>query len=454
MDANKLQSLRAQIKKQLGDSTQLFEGSRKSYIVDDKKPELVITPSDSKQIAAIMESANSSRAAVIPWGGGTKITTGNLPARYDIALDVRNLNSLKEYEPTELLVIAGAGMTLSKLNDALAEHNQFLPLNPPNPEKTTIGGILASNAYGYLRDTYGIARDMTLGLRFVRADGTQVKGGGKVAKNVAGYDLTRLLIGSWGTLGVITEAALRVHPVPEKQTTLIAGFNKLSSAVDATFGILNSYFTPTFMIILNGALAGKITEQIDINIKNAAYLLVIGVDELKDTVLWQMDNIKTVCQRNSVVICDVLPDDIALQARNTLRDYPSAEYSGAVCKISATKTGVVNLLNFLQNMVRRVTFSVEILSYFGSGIVYVLIPFPEDIDDSFKNKVKEFLIRFRLFAEEHGVFYTLEHVPIWLKKPRALNIWSDFPGVTIMRKIKKQFDPNNVLSPERFIKET
>jgi len=417
MDADNLQSLSAQIKKQLGDSTPMFEGSRERYIIDDKKPDLVVTPSDAHQIASIMESAHSSRAAVIPWGGGTKITTGNIPERYDIALDVRKLNLLKEYEPAELLVIAGAGMTLSKLNEALAEYNQFLPLNPPHPEKTTIGGILASNAYGYLRDTYGTVRDMTLGLRFVRADGTQVKGGGKVAKNVSGYDLTRLLIGSWGTLGIITEAALRIHPVPEKQTTILAGFENLSSTVDAAFEMQN-------------------------------------VDELEETVCWQVDNIKTVCQKNHVFMCDVLPDDAALQVRNNLRDYPSAENSGAVCKISATKTGVVNLLNFLHDLKSRTGFSVEILTYFGSGIVYVLMPFPSDIDDLFKNEAVEFVKNLRLFAEEDSGFCTLEHAPVWLKKPRLLRVWPAFPGETIMKKLKKQFDPNNVLNPERFIRQT
>ena len=452
MDADSLHLLRAKITEQLRDSTPIFEESCEPYIIDDKKPELVIAPSDTQQIAAIMESAHSSCAGVIPWGGGTKIATGNLPTRYDIALDVRNLNSLKEYEPTELLVIAGAGMTLSKLNEALAEHNQFLPLNPPHSEKTTIGGILASNAYGYLRDTCGTARDMTLGLRFVRSDGTQVKGGGKVAKNVAGYDLTRLLIGSWGTLGIITEVSLRVRPVPEKQTTVIAGFNKLSSAVDAAFEILNSYFAPTFMIILNRALAGKITEQMNIDIRNDVYLLVIGVDELEDTVHWQVDNIKRVCQQNHVFMYDVLPDDAVLQARNTLRDYPSAEYSGAVCKIAATKTGVVNLLNFLQDTKSHTNFSIEILSYFGSGIVYILIPFSAACDDSFKNEVKEFVIKLRLFAEEHGGFCTMEHAPVWLKK--QVPVWSGFPGETIMRKLKKQFDPNNILNPDRFIRQT
>ncbi|KPK94083.1 hypothetical protein AMJ80_05610 [bacterium SM23_31] len=454
MDADNLQSLRAQIMKQLGDSTPIFEESRERYIIGDKKPDLVVTPSDAHQIASIMESAHSSRAAVIPWGGGTNITTGNLPEHYDIALDVRKLNLLKEYEPAEFLVIAGAGMTLSKLNEALAEHNQFLPLNPPHPEKTTIGGILASNAYGYLRDTYGAARDMTLGLRFVRADGTHVKGGGKVAKNVAGYDLTRLLIGSWGTLGIITEAALRIHPVPEKQTTILAGFENLSSTVDAAFEMQNSYFAPTFIVVLNRTLAGKIAAQINMDIENGAYMFVIGVDELEETVSWQVDNIKTVCQKNHVFICDVIPGDIALQVRNNLRDYPSAEYTGVVCKIAATKTGVVNLLNFLHDLKSRTGFSVEILTYFGSGIVYVLMPFPSDIDDLFKNEAVEFVKNLRLFAEEDSGFCTLEHAPVWLKKPRLLRVWPTFPGETIMKKLKKQFDSNNVLNPERFIRQT
>ena len=127
MDADKSQLLRAQITEQLGESAPIFDNTRGNYIIDDKKPELAVTPSDAQQVAAIMESAHSSGAAVIPWGGGTKITTGNLPVRYDLALNIQKLNSLIEYEPAELLVIAGAGMTLAKLNETLAEHNQFLP---------------------------------------------------------------------------------------------------------------------------------------------------------------------------------------------------------------------------------------------------------------------------------------------------------------------------------------
>ena len=445
-----VQTIGSSIAHDTGDSTIVSYDAVDSYKVDAAVPSVVVFPQNIEHIEAILRSANSYRTPVIPWGGGTRIHTGNVAESYTIAVDLNSLDYIEEYEPADLTIITGAGMTIAKLNEVLIEKNQFIPLNPPNPEKATIGGILASNAYGYLRDTYGTVRDMALGLRFVRADGTQIKGGGKVSKNVAGYDLTRLMTGSWGTLGIISEVALRVRPLPETKTTLIAGFGKLSSAAAAASDVLNAFYAPTFTLLLNRQLAGKIAAQTGIDIGEIQYLLVIGMDGLSETVRWQEEEIKKTCRRNHVTYCNLLPGNASHQMRDFLQNYTSSEYDGAICKFVTTRTGSVGLLKLLQETKNIHELAIEIVSYSGSGVVYVLVPFISKPDESTMNRVIDFVSEIQSHIRRSNGFCILQHAPSWLKA--RCPVRQNFPGEMLMRKLKKQLDPNNILNPERFIR--
>jgi glycolate oxidase FAD binding subunit len=185
-----------------------------------RQPQLVVEPADEQQLAAVLRLATGAGLAVIPRGGGTKISWGNPPARADIILSTSRLDKMIEHAWADLTVSVEAGCTILKLQSALARHGQRLALDPLWPAQATIGGILSTNDSGSLRLRFGALRDLIIGVTLALPDGTLASSGGKVVKNVAGYDLPKLVTGALGTLAVITRAVFRLHPLPRNTKTL------------------------------------------------------------------------------------------------------------------------------------------------------------------------------------------------------------------------------------------
>jgi glycolate oxidase FAD binding subunit len=180
----------------------------------------VVEPADENEVSAALRSANQEGLAVIPRGGGTKLDWGNPPSRADVILSTTKLHRVVEHAWSDLTVTVEAGCTVADLQRTLAQHGQRLAIDVLWPERATVGGILATNDSGALRLAYGGLRDLVIGITLVLADGTIAKSGGKVVKNVAGYDLPKLATGAMGTLGVVTQASFRLHPLPRNARTL------------------------------------------------------------------------------------------------------------------------------------------------------------------------------------------------------------------------------------------
>src|SRR5215470_16789702 len=177
-------------------------------------PQLILEPANESQLVAALRLANESKVAVIPRGGGTKLEWGNPPVRANLILSTTRLNKILEHAWADLTVTAEAGCKVQALQETLAQHGQRLALDPLWPEKATIGGVLSTNDSGALRLRFGALRDLIIGVTVALPDGTLASSGGKVVKNVAGYDLPKLVTGALGTLGVITRAVFRLHPLP------------------------------------------------------------------------------------------------------------------------------------------------------------------------------------------------------------------------------------------------
>ncbi|MEI7703450.1 MAG: FAD-binding oxidoreductase [Deltaproteobacteria bacterium] len=184
-------------------------------------PRLVLEPGTVEEAVGAMARCAADRLAVAFVGGGTMLGLGARPARLDAVIRTGALSRLVDHAPADQVVTAEAGMTLAALNEALALHRQRLPLDVPFSSRATVGGVVAANTFGPRRTRFGGARDLVLGVSLVRADGTPARGGGKVVKNVAGFDLPRLLVGSLGTLALLTTVTFRVHPLPETEVTLL-----------------------------------------------------------------------------------------------------------------------------------------------------------------------------------------------------------------------------------------
>src|SRR5213083_506676 len=204
------------------------------------QPKLVIEPGAERELAEILRLSNEAGLAVIPRGNGTKFGWGNPPARADLVLSTARLNEIIEHAWADLTVTVEAGCTIQRLQETLAEHGQRLALDPLWPEKATIGGVLSANDSGALRLRFGALRDLIIGATIALADGTLASSGGKVVKNVAGYDLPKLVTGALGTLGVITRAVFRLHPLPKDMRTLSCVAGNLDDAQRLLLAIQDS----------------------------------------------------------------------------------------------------------------------------------------------------------------------------------------------------------------------
>ena len=210
------------------------------HCVDDTLPEIAVRPRSEDELARVLADAQGARLTVIAVGSGTHLQIGNLAERYDVALETSGINETLDHEPDDMTATVDAGVTLGALQAKLAERGQRLPIDPPIEEgaDATIGGLLAINAYGPMRHVYGTLRDWVIGMRVAHPDGTVTKSGGRVVKNVSGYDMHKLHIGALGSLGIITQATFKLAPHPSKFSTTVV--HSAPSAASACAVVLRS----------------------------------------------------------------------------------------------------------------------------------------------------------------------------------------------------------------------
>jgi glycolate oxidase FAD binding subunit len=223
------------------------------------EPRAIVTPTGIDDLANIVRSLHDERKPFAFVGGGTELELGNPPRALDSVVRTTALNRVVDYAPEDQTITVEAGMTFAELDRVLAEHNQMLPLDVPDRSRTTVGGALATNAYGPRRQRYGTAKDLIVGVTLVRPDGTRSRGGGKVVKNVAGFDLPKMMVGSLGTLGAIATATLRLYPRPETRGAIRLGTERVM-VKEVAAAVVRCRLEPAAMIgdvlVFEGVAAG------------------------------------------------------------------------------------------------------------------------------------------------------------------------------------------------------
>jgi glycolate oxidase FAD binding subunit len=227
-----------------------------AWAVGGKVPKYGVEPPTAECVAAVLKVAADHDLAVIPRGNGTQLDLGSPPSRYDLSVSLRKLNRVRHYEPADLTISVEAGMKLGELQDFLGREGLWLPLDPRGGAGATIGGILATNSAGPLRLRFGSARDMVLGIKVATTEGKLIKSGGRVVKNVAGYDLSKLFVGSFGTLGLVVEASFKLFPRPASRATWVLEPGTLGRARDLRGRILSSPLEPLRMVLLDSGASG------------------------------------------------------------------------------------------------------------------------------------------------------------------------------------------------------
>ena len=435
-------ALHDELKHIVGESGILSEAQSAVYTFDGHAPKVVVLPASVQEMQDVLRFAAKEDLSVIPAGAGTKLGIGNLPQKVDIVLATTRLNGVVEYEPADLTVTVEAGIRFAALQTVLAQHRQYLALDPPSADGCTLGGIVATNASGSLRMRYGAARNQVLGLRVVHANGTVVKSGGKVVKNVAGYDLNKLYIGAFGTLGIITEVTLKLSPIPAYEAILAADFQDVQSAVDTGLNVVGSQTLPMFVNLF-----------INLNIETGVATgtekptLVVGFGGDPETVAWQLTQCQGIMEQNGALGVTITEGESRVPLQETIREFPAAntDTENVMVKVNLKRTDVAEFAAQVTNA--SWARDAQVMALLGSGILYLSIPVTADTDF---RALANTLTQLRESAMERRGNLIVETAPPELKQ--HIDVWGSVGDTLgLMQQVKDRFDAGSLLNPGRFV---
>jgi glycolate oxidase FAD binding subunit len=447
-----------------------------AYAVDETIPAVVAKPASAEEIAELVRFAALEKLAIIPCGSRSKLGIGVPPSRYDIALDMTALNKIAHYDPGDLTLSVDAGLSLAKLNAALFEHKQFLPLLVPWYSRSTIGGTIASGVDSPLRQFYGTARDFLIGAEFVDGTGKLCKSGGRVVKNVTGYDLHKLLVGSLGTLAIITRLNFRTFPSPLASRGFVASFPNAEGALSLRRAIAESSLTPLTLDIVSPELAqlfAKRTPQTpevavfsgEKQSSDQSFLPPIG-DWFRPRE-WQLcaafagtpevlaryeRDLMRLATNSSATSTKFLDDTTRPSLWGRLREslliILEASPAAAIFKISVLPGHYAALFAGLRQIADRAALPHALVARAGGTIYFALFPSAasEDTTAPLSPCIGQI---FDVVSASSGRA-SLLFVPPTSKK--STNVWGS-PGsdLALMRRLKAAFDPQNIFAPGRFL---
>lgn len=417
------------------------------YQIDEVCSQAVVAPSSIREIQDILAFATEHQLSIVPVGAGTKLGIGNPPEKVDLTLLMGQFNEVLEYEPADLSVTVQAGVRLSELQKTLAEEGQFLPLDPPYAADTTLGGLVAANASGPSRLRHGTARNRVLGMKVVQPNGIVVNSGGKVVKNVAGYDLKKLYIGSFGTLGIITELTFNLYPLPELKRTLLLSFKMVDDAAKVALQIANSQLSPVFInLFTDGALATVSSET-----ALSGTIVGVGIDGHPETVAWQLEQVQSMAEQGDVIGVEMLEDIDQAEFRSSMCAFPEGHTSSQtiICKVNLRTTDVEEFVNVTQETVNPLHAPMHMMGLMGSGVVYIVISEDSDNTDKLQSIAKA-IVELREHAISVGGSLMVESAPLALK--RQVDVWGPVGNSTgLMKAIKARLDPVGLMNPGRFV---
>lgn len=438
------------------------------YSIDESSPSAVARPASAEHAAEILRFAILEKLAVIPVGNRTKLNIGMPPTRYDIALDMTSLNQIPHYDPHDLTLSVDAGANFNDFAVPLYRQNQFLPLSVPFYFESTIGGIVASGVDSALRHSYGTVRDFLLGAEFIDGTGALCKSGGRVVKNVSGYDLHKLLVGSLGSLAVITRLNFRTFPLPPEARGLVASFSSANRAFELCRLIAASHFQPASIDLLAPNLTqifqgvvpeGDPLEPLPTNLaelfpSNFWHLCISieGTSEVCDRYDRELSQFAQKSGAHNVHVMnstDPAAADLWHHISQSIPAILAFSPSAAIFKIAQLPARMLALLTKLIAVAEHANVGYTVLSR-ASGILYfALLPSPPAEGESPSQLSATAANIFSTCAAESATV-TLQWCPTQLKHSR--NIWGQFHlDRMLMRRLKSAFDPLNLISPGRLI---
>jgi glycolate oxidase FAD binding subunit len=395
-------------------------------VVDGVAPSFVAEPGSTEEISELMKLASEEGLTAAPRGSGTKMDLGNPPRDLDLIVSIARMNEIIEHTPGDQVVRVQAGLKLQDLQERLAGADQMLGIDPPETRAgATVGGIVAANSSGPRRYSYGTVRDLIIGITVVLPDGTIAKAGGKVVKNVAGYDLSKLFTGSLGTLGIIATCNFRLHPKPEASRTVAVELGDPLSAGQAAQAIVHAQLVPSALELhwseeqkLLSLLIEGIPPGVEAQTETASYLLK-GFGEVR-------------------TLSDEEVEDLGPL------DPPGVGDEEVAIQVSAPPADLTGVLDSVLGATERRGVTPRITGHAGVGTTYVAL---SGGDEEARVQVVEELRE--IWVRRGGSVVVRKAPPSTKSRLEAWGPVGDYLG--LLRRVKDKFDPGGNLNPGRFV---
>ena len=415
------------------------------------RPSCGVWPETAEQISEIMKLANREGIPVIPRGSGTGLSGMAIPAKGGIVLDLSHMNKIVKISIEDRLVIVQPGVVYATLEKALAPYGFFFPPDPASGKVCTLGGNVATNAGGVKGAKYGTTKDYVLGLQVVLPDGRIMRTGSKAIKSVSGYDLTKLFVGSEGTLGTVTEIMLKINPKPIANSTGIGTFDSLEDAGHAVSQIMHSGILPSVLEILGRETLIAINKNTDLNLPEVDAMLLAETDGYtQEETRYQINKVLEIFKKNHAK--EMKEAESESEAAELWKARKSAYAVLARIKthfvledVTVPISKVADMLRGVNEIARKYNLQIATYGHAGDGNLHPQILYDGYDPDQVRRMEAASEELFRLAVSLEGTL-TGEH-GIGLSKAAYMTLEHDPVAMDVMRSLKKLFDPNNILNP-------
>ena len=449
------------------------------YNLDRVQPKAVLFPTSTVQVSETVRYANREGLAIVPWGSGTKMAMGTPPDRMDLVLCTSRLNRMKDVDSANLTITVEAGVKFRDIQARLATEEDrcylpigdlstgedemicsdrshsgcFLPIDPPWSKRATIGGIVACNSCGPRRLLYGLPRDILLGVRFVAPDGTIVGTGGKTVKNVSGYDISKLMIGSMGTLGILCDMTFRLLPLPERMETFLASFGSFSDASAFAKGIFETKLLPAAVEVMNDAAMENTRRGTTYDFEPGDFFVAIALEAFDEAVSRMRSDLVDMATHFGARSSTTIPEDEHLRfwlSLSDLEETVAGRYPGLIsAKLNYPLSKWDSIIRFSDEILSSRDIPHTVVAHAGSGVSVINLLREEKELSEVNGTLQAFEIILKN-CRDGGGNMIIQAAPSELKG--HLPVWGE-PGqdLLVMKRIREQLDPSGVMSPGRFV---
>jgi glycolate oxidase len=422
-------------------------------------PDAVIVPRTAQEVSKIVKLCNEHRVPIVPRGSGTNLCAGTCPTEGGLVLLFTHMNSILEVDEENLTVTVQPGVVTLDLIHEVEARGLFYPPDPSSMKISTIGGNINENSGGLRGLKYGVTRDYVLALEAVLPNGDIVRTGGKLAKDVAGYDLTRLFVGSEGTLCVITEATLKLVPMPETKQTMLALYQDIEAAAKSVSSIISNRIIPATLEFLDQPTLEVVEDFAKIGLPtDVKAVLLIEQDGPREVVERDMKRMEQVCLENQAVSVQLAATEMEAEALRTAR----RSALSALARLKPTtiledatvpRSEIANMVKAINEIAERHDVKICTFGHAGDGNLHPTVA-TDARDHDEMERVEAAFEEIFAHAIELGGTITGEHGVGMMKAP-YLEWKLGAEGIGAMKMIKHSFDPNNIMNPNKvFAKET